>query len=298
MLTLVHGSDLHFGPPHDPEVAEGFLHATETLEPDLIVLSGDFTQRAKISEYEEAKRYIDLLPGVPKVLTPGNHDVPLYRVFERLLTPHRNYRRYVQENLDTVTQISGLTVVALDSTAPWSAIVNGRITRRQMDFARQAFWEAPVGDLKIAVTHHHLAPAPDYERDHPLPRAKAILGQFHGMGVELVLGGHLHRSYIANSLDVCPGLSDERGLVLVQCGTTTSRRGRARERARNSFNVVRVHRTRFEVTHCLYLRDRRRFSPVSVHTFPRAPHLWVIPESTPSEAPTKRSRVTVGADEE
>lgn len=95
------------------------------------------------------------------------------------------------------------------------------------------------------------------------------------MGVELVLGGHLHRSYIGNSLDVAPGMGEERGIVIVQCGTTTSLRGRARERAKNSFNVIGVGPERLEVIHYLYFRDVEGFEAVSVHTFPRAPSRWL-----------------------
>jgi 3',5'-cyclic AMP phosphodiesterase CpdA len=277
MLTIVHGSDLHFGRFHDAGVAEAFLSSAETIAPDMIVLSGDFTQRAKVQEYEEARRYLRRLPGVPLVLTPGNHDVPLYRVFERILFPYANYRKYVQADLDVVTRIPGATVVSLSSVAPLRAIVNGRITDQQLDLAREVFREAPAEDIKIVVAHHNLAPAPDYEGDHPLPRAQSILGAFHSMGVQLVLGGHLHRSCIGNSLDVAPGLGADRGIVIVQCGTTASKRGRAREKAKNSFNAIRLFGGRLEVTHHLYFGEQHTFLPISTHTFPVVPDPWLRP---------------------
>jgi 3',5'-cyclic AMP phosphodiesterase CpdA len=274
LVTVVHGSDLHFGEPHDAEAAQAFLSATWSLSPDLLVLSGDFTQRAKVREYREAREYLDRLPPVPTVVTPGNHDVPLYRVFERIFTPFRNYRAYIREELDSVTRVAGLTVVSLNTAAPHTAIVNGRISSRQLAFARSAFSEAPAGDLKAIVAHHHLSPAPDYQGDTPLPRARAILEGFEAMGVELVMGGHLHRGYIGNSLDVVPGADPDRGVVVVQSGTTTSRRGRARERAKNSFNVIRIAKEYLEVTHYMLFRDSG-FAPLSVHLFPRRPRLWL-----------------------
>ncbi len=293
MPKIVQGSDLHFGRFHDPSVAEAFLRQTRLIAPELIVLSGDFTQRAKIREYEQAEDYLDRLPEVHTVVTPGNHDVPLYRVFERLFAPYRNYRRYVSQDLDTTTRIPGLTVVSLNSAAPRRAIVNGRITSEQLDYARRAFAEAPAEDCRAVVMHHHLAPAPDYEGDRPLPRAREILGAFNDMDVELALGGHLHRAYIGNSLDVAPSAGRDRGIVIVQCGTTTSVRGRARERAKNSFNVIDVEAHRLEVTHYLHFRDGDRFAPVSVHSFPRRPARWLdtdhsrasIPEREPSTVP-------------
>lgn len=277
MLTIVHGSDLHFGRFHDSRVAEAFLASAETLAPNMIVLSGDFTQRAKVREYEEAQRYLRRLPAVPQILTPGNHDVPLYRIFERIFSPYANYRQYLHGDLDVVTRIPGATVVSLSSAAPLRAIVNGRITDQQLGFAREGFREAPAEDLKVVVAHHHLAPAPDYEGDHPLPRAQSILAAFHSMGVQLVLGGHLHRSYIGNSLDVAPGLGAKRGIVIVQCGTTTSKRGRAREKAKNSFNTIRLFEGRLEVTHHLYFGEQQTFLPISVHTFPVFSNPWLEP---------------------
>jgi len=271
MITIVHGSDLHFGRPHDAGVAQRFLDAVDQLAPDMIVLSGDFTQRAKVREYEAAREYLDRLPPVPTVVTPGNHDVPLYRIFERIFSPFSNYRAHIHEELDTVTRAPGLTVVALNSAAPRRAIVNGRIDARQLDFARSAFRDTPEEDLKAVVAHHHLAPAPDYEGDNPLPDGRRILDALEDMGVELIMGGHLHRAYIGNSLDVHPGEDRDRGIVIVQSGTTTSRRGRAREQAKNTFNLVRIRSRRLEVVHYMYFSDVRGFAPLSVHAFPRAP---------------------------
>jgi 3',5'-cyclic AMP phosphodiesterase CpdA len=281
-VTVVHGSDLHFGKPHDPVAAEAFLASAQALAPDLIVLSGDFTQRAKLREYEEARAYLARLPRVPIVVTPGNHDVPLYRVFERLLAPYRNYREHIADELDAVTRIPGATIVSLNSAAPHRAIVNGRIRLAQLEFARKAFEMATLDDLKVLVTHHHLAPAPDYEGDRPLPGGREILDALEAMGVELVLGGHLHRAYIGNSLDVYPGVDRDRGIVIVQSGTTTSRRGRARERAKNTFNLLTVGARRLEVTHYMYFEEVSGFAPQSVHTFPRSPRRWFEMSAAPS----------------
>jgi 3',5'-cyclic AMP phosphodiesterase CpdA len=275
MLKIVHASDLHFGKAHDADAALAFLSAVSDLRPDVIVLSGDFTQRAKVREYEAARGYIRRLPGVPIVVTPGNHDVPLYRVLERFFAPYRNYRTYIREELDTVTRLPGATLVSLNSSEPYRAIVNGRIVPDQLAFARSAFETVPEGDLRVVVAHHHLAPAPDYEGDRPLPRGRKILEAFQRMGVDLVLGGHLHRAYIGNSLDVHAGADRDRGIVIVQSGTTTSKRGRARERAKNSFNVIDVSGATMEVTHYMYFAGADGFASFSVHTFPRWPHRWL-----------------------
>lgn len=269
MLTILHASDLHFGKPYLPDVGEAFLDMAGKVEPDLVVLSGDFTQRAKVREYEQARELMDALPDVPTVVTPGNHDVPLYRVFERVFEPYRNYKEYISRELNSVTRVGGAVIVSLNSTSPLRALVNGRITNRQIEFADQAFREAEDATTRIVVAHHHFAPAPDYEGDKQLPRARSLLDAFNRMGVEMILGGHLHRAYIGNSLDVYQGEDQEHGIVIVQSGTTTSGRGRARERAKNSFNVVEVREDHLEVTHFMYFQESGRFSPFSMHAYPR-----------------------------
>lgn len=266
-ITLLHISDLHFGPMYHPEVGEAVQRFAADLHPDAIVASGDFTQRAQEDQFQAARAYLDRLPRVPIVVTPGNHDVPLYRFRERLLEPYSLYRRYISDELDTVTRIEGAVIVSLDSTAPRRAIVNGRIKRRQLDFARSAFAQAPPDALRIIVAHHHFAPPPDFEGADAMPQAKRALDAFTAMRVDLILGGHLHRSYIGNSLDVYPGADREHGVVIVQSGTSASRRGRARESEKNSFNVLRLRRSQIDVEHFMYFGDVENFETTSRHTF-------------------------------
>ncbi|MFP3947600.1 MAG: metallophosphoesterase family protein [Gemmatimonadota bacterium] len=270
MITIFHASDLHFGKPYRPEVGEALLEVVDQVIPDAVVVSGDLTQRAREEEFEEARAYLDRMAwAAPVVVTPGNHDVPLYRVVERIFQPYRYYKKHISEELDTVTRVEGAVFVSLNSSAPRRAIVNGRIDDHQMAFAARAFEESDPGETKILVAHHHLAGAPDYEDDTTLPNARQILDQFNRMGVELILGGHLHRAYIGNSLDVYPGRDREHGIVIVQSGTSTSHRGRAREEARNSFNVIRIAEDHLEITHYMYFDEIHAFAPFSMHAYPR-----------------------------
>lgn len=269
MLTMLHISDLHFGAPYVPHVGEAVVRAAHELKTDVIVASGDFTQRAKRAEYAQAREFLDRLPPTPVVVVPGNHDVPLYRVLERIFSPHELYREYISQELNTVHRLENAVIVALDSTSPLRAITNGRLDSRQLEFCARAFADAPQGTARIVVTHHHLAPAPDYEGGEVMPRAKRAIDCFTELGVELVLGGHLHRAYIGNSLDLYPGRDREHGIIIVQSGTTTSRRGRAREREKNTLNLVRVGEDRIRITHYMYFDELLGFAPISRHVFPR-----------------------------
>jgi 3',5'-cyclic AMP phosphodiesterase CpdA len=270
MPTLLHMSDLHFGPPFLPEVGEAVLRAAAQLRPDVVVASGDFTQRAKRQQYAQARDFLDRLPDVPKVVVPGNHDIPLYRVFERLLRPYANYRRYISPDLESVLVRDDAVIVALNTTSPLLAVTQGRIRRRQLDFCAQAFRAAPASAVRIVVAHHHFAPAPDYDDEHDVMwRAREALDRFNELGVELILGGHLHRAYIGNSLDLYPSRTRTSGIIIAQCGTATSRRGRAREREKNSFNLIQIGPELTLITHYMYFHEVGGFAPLSRHTFPR-----------------------------
>ena len=269
MLNLLQISDLHFGPYFVPDVAESLLSKVAELEADILINSGDYTQRAKRAQFEEARAFNARLPKLPTIAIPGNHDVPLYRVLERLFSPYALYKEYISPDLDVVLRHDRAVIVALNSTAPLRAITNGRIRSWQLDLCTRVFRDVPADMLRIVVAHHHFAPAPDYEGGQVMPRAKRAIDRFTELEVDLVLGGHMHRAYIGNSLDVYPGKDREHGIIIVQSGTSTSRRGRAREREKNSFNHIHIGDDIIRVTHYMYFDDAGGFQPVSRHIFPR-----------------------------
>jgi 3',5'-cyclic AMP phosphodiesterase CpdA len=251
-------------------VGNALLEIAPKLNADAIVASGDFTQRATREQFAQAREFLDKLPDVPIVVVPGNHDVPLYRVHERMFDPFGLYREYISEELDHVTHVDNVVLVALNSTSPKRAITNGRIHLDQLDYCAEVLREVPESTAKIVVAHHHFAPAPDFERDQVMPRAKRAMDRFVSLGVDVVMGGHLHRAYIGNSLDVYPGRDREHGVIIVQCGTTTSRRGRGREKEKNTFNLLEVNAKTLRLTHFIYFDELEDFAPMSSHLFPRA----------------------------
>lgn len=287
MIRLLHVSDLHFGPPYVAHVGEALLQRAPQLQPHAVIVSGDLTQRAKPDQFAAARQFLDRLPAVPKVIVPGNHDVPLYRLVERWSKPHALYCRYVSQQLNTVLTLDDAVIVGLDSTAPRSAITNGRLHAGQLDFCRRAFADAPPDAARIVVAHHHFAPAPDYLHDQTMPKARRAINCFVELGVEMVLGGHLHRAYIGNSLDFYPGNHRDRGIVFVQCGTTTSRRGRGREREKNSFNLIDIDKEMIQVAHFMYFDEEARFAPLSRYIFPRPGRRFVEPLRAPQTDATK-----------
>lgn len=285
MPEILHVSDLHFGPPFQPDRAAGVQELLRRLRPDLLVISGDFTQRAKRVQYQAAEEFLASV-DVPVAVTPGNHDLPLYRVFERIFAPYRNYRRHISQELDSVLRREGMTVVCLNSTRPYY-ISNGRLSRRQLELAAETFGAAPPDDLRVVVTHHHLAPPPDFGGGEVMPQAKRAIEAFTRMRVDLILAGHMHRSYIGDSLDFFPGGEREQGIIVVQCGTTTSARGRGRERLKNSLNVIRTAESEIRITHYLWREGPATFWPHSEHRFGSRSQVWLTPRRRESAHPAE-----------
>src|SRR3954465_14201960 len=107
LRTILHISDVHFGPPHLPRVSEGVLELIDRLRPGFVVVSGDLTQRAKPEQFRQARAFVDRIP-VPSLVVPGNHDVPLYRVWARYFDPYGACRKYFRPGLEPVYRDSPL----------------------------------------------------------------------------------------------------------------------------------------------------------------------------------------------
>jgi 3',5'-cyclic AMP phosphodiesterase CpdA len=229
---IAHISDLHFG-RHDQTIVEGLARDLAALAPDLLVVSGDLTQRARRHEFAAARALLDQL-ALPMLVVPGNHDIPLYNLGRRFIGPLRRYRRYIT----TVRQPSfcdaELAVVGLD-TARALVISGGRINADQLAEVRALFQRLPSDCLRIIVTHHPLMAPPDRPMMPLVGRAEAAAACFAETGVDLVLAGHFHDSFTADLKQQYPGLS--RSILVVHAGTATSTRTRA---APNAFNMIEV----------------------------------------------------------
>ncbi|HCP14221.1 MAG TPA: 3',5'-cyclic-nucleotide phosphodiesterase [Peptococcaceae bacterium] len=269
MTKILHISDLHFGPPYIEVVGQALIKTAPSLQVDAIVVTGDLTQRAKEHQFKAVRDFLAKLPGVPKLVIPGNHDVPLYRVVERLRDPHGLYRKYICDDLNPALQLDGAIIAGLDSTAPHLSISGGRLHLKQLKHCREVFENAEPGSIRVVATHHHFVPAPDYRSNLTMQKTRRAIDRFVDMGVELILGGHLHRSYIGNSLSFFPGNHRDQGIIIVQAGTATSSCGLGRERGKNSFNLVEIDSQMLRITHYMFFESSEEFAPVSRHLFPR-----------------------------
>lgn len=233
--------------------------------PDLVVLSGDLTQRARPEQFDEARRFVDRFEA-PVLVVPGNHDVPLYRVWERFLRPFGAYRRHFAAELEPVHRDDELMAVGINTAHGWT-FTGGRITRRRLNEVRDLFAAVPESVCKVVVAHHHFIPPPRFGTQRVLRRAYRAIGIFAQVGVDLILSGHQHQAFIANSEDFYP--EGRPPVVILHSGTTTSTRGRGSERGRNTCNWIELTSERIQVTHLHWEPSLDRFSEQSRHSYPR-----------------------------
>ncbi len=273
MPDILHISDLHFGKVFEPDRGAAIQRVSEQLAPDVIVASGDFTQRARRAQYEQAREFLSTFT-IPIVVTPGNHDLPVYRVMERALAPYGKYRRYISDTLDRTYRFDGLTIVSLNSTRPL-LVTDGRLSRRQLDYAAREFGRAPATDRRVVVTHHHVAYPPNYKGTRVMHGAGPAVARLELLGVGLLLVGHLHCTLIGESIQLMPRLdgsgSRRAGLVVCQAGTATSSRGRGPERGQNSFNYISAGAESTVVTHYGWDGGQAAFRPLREYRFPVNP---------------------------
>ena len=265
MRQILHISDVHFGPHHAPEAAAGVLVLAEERQPDLVVISGDLTQRAKPRQFREAREFVDRMRA-PTLVVPGNHDVPMYRFWERALAPYGAYRKHFSEELEPVYQDGDLVVIGINTAFNWT-VKDGRIRRPRLRQVEQLLEQAPAEATRIIVAHHELVPAPRFDTQRVLSGAHEAVEVFTRHGVEMVLSGHLHQSYVMPSEAYYP--SGRRPFLVVHAGTTTSHRGRGCERRCCSCNWIRIASQEVEVSHLGWDKQLGRFVERSRHLFPR-----------------------------
>lgn len=266
MRTIVHLSDLHFGRIDEALIAP-IIAQIHDLAPDLIVVSGDLTQRAKPEQFREARQFLDALPQ-PQIVVPGNHDVPLFNVMARIFRPLTQYRRYITPQLQPIFIDEEIAVIGIN-TARSLTIKDGRVNDRQIELARRELAAAGDHVVKIIVTHHPFDLPPGPQHHDLVGKALPAMRAFAICGADVLLAGHVHTSSAGSSA----GRYDIAGYsaLVVQAGTATSTRSRGEA---NSFNVLRVEPHRIAVERMHWHAEARRFMQTAAQEFEQRGNEW------------------------
>ena len=233
MTRVLQISDPHFGTVQ-PAVMEALVRMANGLQPDVLVLSGDITQRARNSQFAQARAFCDRL-AIPRMLAlPGNHDIPLFNLYQRLFTPHARYLRGFGPELERSLSTPTLNIIGVNTTRRWRH-ANGEVSGAQVKRVVAELGRSDPAQLRIVVVHQlvHVPRAKDgHDRLHgwePAVRAWARAG------ADMVMGGHIHLPYVCDLSSHVAGLG--RRLWCVQAGTALSTR--VREGIPNSVNLLR-----------------------------------------------------------
>jgi 3',5'-cyclic AMP phosphodiesterase CpdA len=231
MKTIMHISDLHFGKV-DPVVRDALAREIRAEPPNLIAVSGDLTQRARVSQFRDFCRFASGF-SVPKIVVPGNHDIPLFNLVRRFFSPLARFRRIVESDLSPTYEDDEVFVLGANTAHSWT-VAGGRFSEETISAVRTRLRRVDPKKLRILVCHHPLHSAPNGR--------EGWVGGLDRIGerIDLVLTGHLHRSAneVLSLREANGGTEEASSVVLVRAGTAISARHRGET---NSYHLIRVH---------------------------------------------------------
>jgi Predicted phosphohydrolases len=265
--TLVHISDIHFGRIHVPTV-EPLIREIGSMRPDVLVVSGDLTQRARPEEFQQAREFLDRLPK-PQIVVPGNHDVPLYNVYGRFIEQFSRYRRYISDDLQPIYLDEEIAVLGVN-TARALTWKGGRINHGQIAHLHTRLCAMPPGVLKVVVTHHPFDLPEKFGDVQLVGRARLAMRRLAECGADLLLAGHFHIGHTGSTARRY-GINGH-SAVVVQAGTATSSRGRGEY---NSFNKIITAPDRLTIERWTWIPGSESFSRSGEEIYRYTPAGWI-----------------------
>ncbi|HWU98263.1 MAG TPA: metallophosphoesterase [Oxalicibacterium sp.] len=230
---VLHISDPHFGTER-PFVVKALERLAHTQPFDLLILSGDITQRARTVEFNAARAFVDRL-GIPsRLVIAGNHDIPLFDMATRVFLPYSRYCRSFGAELEPIHDTPELLAIGVRTTRRYRHI-EGEVSRAQIERVAQHLQQAGKNQLRLVVTHQPVYVTHEVDREHLLRGHQNAISSWAKAGADLILGGHIHRPFVCALHDRITDLP--RRMWAVQAGTAVS--SRIRHDSSNSVNLIR-----------------------------------------------------------
>lgn len=279
MRTVVHLSDLHFG-KEEPLLVTAIRQEILELSPDLVTVSGDFTQRARVSQFEKARQFLASLP-FQQLVIPGNHDIaPWHRPVARMTNGLGDFGRYITKDETPFYGDSEIAVAGINSARIFSR-KGGRINLAQVERCCELFGNASAHAVRILVSHHPFDLPPGHSAGDLIGRAHVAMEKLAECKVDVFCAGHLHVSNVCDTARRY-GISGH-SAISVQAGTAISRRLREQY---NSWNVLRIQRPRIVVDRYQWDENVGRFAVGSSEEFRHTEAGWARTQPDPNDADT------------
>jgi 3',5'-cyclic AMP phosphodiesterase CpdA len=237
MNVLLQISDPHFGTEQIP-VLKALEQLAQEAAPELIVLSGDITQRATRRQFAAARLFVERLQARAMLAIPGNHDIPLFHLGARLFAPYGRYMEAFGSELEPAFESPEWLVLTVNTTR-WYRHQEGEVSGVQVARVVRRLARAGPRQLRVVVTHQPVLVTQQEDAGNRLHGAIGAVRHWSEAGADLVLGGHIHLPYVRPLHETHVGCS--RSLWAVQAGTAVSSRVRG-----NQPNSVNLVRRRFE----------------------------------------------------
>ena len=264
-VRIAHLSDPHFG-TNFPEVLNSLKNSIRELRPDLIILSGDITQRARSAQFKAAGDFVAELSEFRWAIVPGNHDIPLFNIFMRFFNPYGHFKKVFKGLLEKQIPLEGVEVFTLNSTSRFRH-VQGDLNKKQI---KKIVPDPSLKSEVRIVCFHHPMDCPKRVDEKNLLRGRdETMKVLAKAEIDLVLGGHIHDPYVSLSGERYPRVA--RQSIISVAGTCLS--WRTRSGAPNSFNLIDVHTEKNQQPRLLIsrydLQNDFKFSPILVQSFYR-----------------------------
>lgn len=265
MKTIVQLSDIHFGRT-DEKVVHSLIKSIREINPDILIISGDLTQRAKIEEFKEAAEFISHFDA-EKIIIPGNHDVPMYNLAHRFFKPFHRFKEHINPDPEPFYMDDEVAILGINTARPFT-VKNGRVTERQVDLIQSRLGSAKPKTIKILVGHHPFDLPERFKRNKLVYGAHGVMQKIVDSGVDLVLGGHMHISYIGSTTT---RYKFKGKAAIVLQAATVSKRMRGEQ---PSFNLIKVNTGKIHIERIVWQYDSGEFQAFFPEAFECINETW------------------------
>lgn len=239
MTSIIQFADIHFGV--EDRDAMGCVKASiEKLEPDIIIICGDITQNGSDEEFKTAHDWIKTLNG-PKLITPGNHDTPMYGLIERFTRPFAKFKKWIEPLSLPYFINEDVTIMPYNSARGWLFGFDwslGAVNMKDLAKLTDDMKRLGQGGVEMIIAHHPMI----YPELSPLQKQTKngvkTLDYLSRRDVDIILTGHVHVPF---AIERHPNETD---IVSIGAGTLSKRR-------RNkpaSFNHISIDQNTIQVS--------------------------------------------------